>query len=62
MEKNIFHGLLSQIDKDLKNKSVKKLEKDLDYFKKLINKNKKIEGILVRKTPEDLVFRKNQLN
>ena len=45
-----------------KNKSVKKLEKDLDYFKKLINKNKKIEGILVRKTPEDLDFRKNQLN
>ena len=45
-----------------KNKSVKKLEKDLDYFKKLINTNKKIEGILVRKTPEDFVFRKNQLN
>lgn len=45
-----------------KNKSVKKLEKDLDYFKKLINKNKKIEGILVRKTPEDLILKKNQLN
>lgn len=45
-----------------KNKSVKKLEKDLDYFKKLINKNKKIEGILVRKTPKDMIFKKNQLN
>lgn len=45
-----------------KNKSVKKLEKDLEYFKKLINKNKKIEGILVRKTPQDMIFKKNQLN
>ncbi len=45
-----------------KNKSVKKFEKDLYYFKKLINKNKKIEGIIVRKTPKDMIFKKNQLN
>ncbi len=40
------------------NKSIEKLENKLDYFKKLINKNKKIEGIYVRDTP----INKDQLN
>lgn len=45
----------------LNNPSTEKLEKDLEYFKKVINKNKKIEGILVKKTTEDLIIKKNQL-
>ena len=40
------------------NKSVKKLENNLDYFKKLINKNRKIEGILI-KTPEEIIIKKD---
>ena len=40
------------------NKSVKKLENNLDYFKKLINKNRKIEGILV-KTPDEIIIKKD---
>ena len=40
------------------NTSVKKLENNLDYFKKLINKNRKIEGILV-KTPEEIIIKKD---
>ena len=43
------------------NSFVKKLKKDLDYFKKLINKNKKIKGIIIKKTPEDLIIEKDQL-
>ena len=39
----------------------KELKKDLDYFKKLINKNKKIKGIIIKKTPEDLIIEKDQL-
>ena len=46
----------------LNNSSTEKLEKDLEYFKKAINKNKKIDGILVKKTSEDLIIKKNQLN
>ena len=41
------------------NNNIKKLEKNMDYFKKLINKKKEIEGILVRKIPEDVIIQKN---
>lgn len=40
------------------NKSIEKLENNMDYFKKLINKNKKIEGICVR----NILIKKEQLN
>ena len=42
----------------MSNPSVKKLEKDLNCFKKLINNDKRIEGIFIRNTP----IKKNQLN
>lgn len=58
----LFDNKKSFNEYKMNNKGIKKLEKDLDYFIKLINKNKKIEGILVRKTPEDLIITKNQLN
>lgn len=41
------------------NNNIKKLEKNMDYFKKLINKKKEIAGILVRKIPEDVIIQKN---
>lgn len=40
------------------NNSIKKLENDLNYFKKLIKRNKKIEGILVRTGAEDIFIKK----
>ena len=40
------------------NKSIEKLKNNMDYFKKLINKNKKIEGICVR----NILIKKEQLN